>query len=184
MSSKKLLVVVDYQNDFVTGALANSAAEPLEDGIQKEVEKTLGGGGFVLFTRDTHKADYLQTREGKHLPVEHCIKGTNGHKLYGSLAKYEGCANDNLAIVDKPVFGSADLPKKVIDLCNGEPDSITICGVVTDICVISNAIILHSNFLNAHVCVRSDLCAAVTAEGHKNALAVMAGLGFEVKSEE
>lgn len=178
---KRLLVVVDYQNDFVTGALANPAAEALEPGIAARVRDYLEAGQYVLFTRDTHEADYLTTREGRFLPVAHCIKGTDGWRLYGSLAQYEEGVRDGVSIVEKPTFGCAALPGEVLALCGGEPDCIEVCGVVTDICVLSNAILLHTHFLGAEIAILKDLCAAATPEGHRRALDVLAGMGYAVR---
>lgn len=177
---KKLLVVVDYQTDFVTGALANPAAEALEEGIAQAVRRHLEADGAVLFTKDTHPAEYLETREGKFLPVPHCLKGTDGWRLFGSLSEYEEGVRDRVAVVEKPTFGSAALPGAVLTLCGGEPESIEICGVVTDICVISNAVLLHSCFLNAPVTVHGSLCAAMTPENHQRALDVLAGMGYGI----
>ena len=177
---KKLLVVVDYQNDFVTGSLGNPAAVALESGIAAQVQKTLADDGYVLFTRDTHHADYLQSREGTFLPVPHCEKGSEGWHLYGSLAQYEESENEHIAFVDKPTFGSAALPAEAQALCGGAPESIELCGVVTDICVVSNAIVLHTHFLNASVTVHSSLCAAVTDAGHHRALDLLAGMGYRI----
>ena len=166
---RELLVVIDYQNDFVTGALGNPAAAALEPGIAARVAAQLERGGRVLFTRDTHGTDYLNTREGRFLPVAHCIKGSQGWGV-----------RDGVSIVDKPTFGCAALPAEAEALCGGAPDSIEICGVVTDICVVSNAVLLHSAFLNARVAVLKDLCAAATPEGHARALALLAGMGYEI----
>ncbi len=179
-SAKNILIVVDYQNDFVNGSLKNDAAVKLEKGIEKEVEQALANGNIVLFTLDTHEQDYLNTREGTFLPVEHCINGTDGHKLYGTLAKYEANIHENVHLLNKPTFGSNKICAKVQEICGGEPSEITICGVVTDICVISNAIILHSNFLNSKITLKSNLCAAVTQEGHNRALDVLRGMGYNV----
>ena len=153
---RELLVVIDYQNDFVTGALGNPAAAALEPGIAARVAAQLERGGRVLFTRDTHGTDYLNTREGRFLPVAHCIKGSQGWGLYGALSQYETGVRDGVSIVDKPTFGCAD------------------------ICVVSNAVLLHSAFLNARVAVLKDLCAAATPEGHARALALLAGMGYEI----
>ena len=177
---RELLVVIDYQNDFVTGALGNPAAAALEPGIAARVAAQLERGGRVLFTRDTHGTDYLNTREGRFLPMAHCIKGSQGWGLYGSLSQYETGVRDGVSIVDKPTFGCAALPAEAEALCGGAPDSIEICGVVTDICVVSNAVLLHSAFLNARVAGLKDLCAAATPEGHARALALLAGMGYEI----
>lgn len=177
---RELLVVVDYQNDFVTGSLGNPAAVTLEQGIAERVQKHLANGGYVIFTRDTHEENYLETREGKFLPVPHCIRGTEGWHLFGALAAYEKNDTQRTAFVDKPTFGSTELPKAAQELCGGAPDKIEICGVVTDICVVSNAIMLHSSFLDAEIAVLKDLCAAVTEQGHERALALLAGMGYEI----
>lgn len=178
---KQVLVVVDYQNDFVTGALANPAAQALEQGIAQKVQQTLSAGGSVLFTRDTHGEDYLSTREGRFLPVPHCVRGTQGWQLYGALHAYEQSAPQaGVAFLDKPTFGAEGLPAAVKALCGGEPDVVEVCGVVTDICVVSNCIVLHTAFLNARVRVCAGLCAAATSEGHRRALDVLAGMGYEV----
>ncbi len=180
MNKNKLLVVVDYQNDFVTGALKNNEAIKLETGIDELVQNTLNDGGFVIFTKDTHEGDYLQSREGKHLPIPHCIENTNGHNLFGCLQKYENTQNNNILIVNKPTFGCANLPQYVLNLCKVQPDEISICGVVTDICVISNAIILHSAFTNATIKIHQNLCAATTIQGHNNAVSVLSGMGYNI----
>ena len=175
----KLLVVVDYQNDFVDGALGFDKAKTLENGIAAKVRETLAGGGYVLFTRDTHAKNYLQTREGRFLPVEHCIEGTHGHALYGSLAEYEAAPRERCLVLNKPTFGCIDLPAAVRAFCGGEPDEIALCGIVTNICVLSNAVILHSAFLNAGMSVYGALCAA-PGEEHGAALALLSGLGIAI----
>lgn len=177
---KHVLVVVDYQTDFVTGALGNPAAAALEPALAARIAEHLAAGGFVLFTRDTHDADYLQTREGRFLPVPHCVAGTPGWHLHGALAQYEAQPQLKIAFVDKPTFGSADLPEAVRILCGGAPERITVCGVVTDICVVSNAIVLHTAFLDAEITVLRNLCAAATPEGHERALALLQGMGYAV----
>lgn len=179
---QELLVVIDYQNDFVTGALKNDAAAALEAGIAARVAAHLERGGRVLFTRDTHDAAYPETREGKFLPVPHCIKGSEGWALYGALAQYEEGVRDGVAIINKPTFGCAALPAEVMALCGGAPDKIEICGVVTDICVISNAILLHSAFLNSRIVILKNLCAGSSPEAHAHALAILAGMGYEIVS--
>lgn len=177
---RELLVVIDYQNDFVTGALKNDAAAALEAGIAARVEAYLEHGGRVLFTRDTHDMDYLASREGKFLPVPHCVKGSDGWALYGALSRYEEGVRDGVSIINKPTFGCAALPAEVMALCGGAPDRIEICGVVTDICVISNAIVLHSSFLNSRIAILKNLCAGSSPEAHERALAVLAGMGYEI----
>ncbi len=177
---KELLVVIDYQNDFVTGALKNDAAAALEQAIAARVTAQLERGGRVLFTRDTHPENYLETREGRFLPVPHCVRGSEGWSLYGALAQYQEGVRDGVAIIDKAAFGCAALPAEAVALCGGVPDVIEVCGVVTDICVISNAILLHSAFLESRVVILKNLCAGTTPQAHERALAVLAGMGYEI----
>ena len=177
----KLLIVVDYQNDFVAGALGFEAARALEDPIADMVKQVLAEGGRVLFTRDTHQPDYLNTREGKFLPVPHYIKGTDGWHLYGRLAAYESITLPGITILDKPTFGSAQIAPASRTLCGGDPEEILICGVVTNICVVSNAIVLHTNFLNSRITVLQDLCAAPDPADHQNALRLLAGMGYHIQ---
>ncbi|GKI14548.1 amidase [Oscillospiraceae bacterium] len=173
-----LLVVVDYQNDFVSGALGFGAAQALEGPIAARVEQALAGDWRVIFTRDTHGPDYLNTREGRFLPVPHCLRGSGGWHLYGSLAAYEASSDPRVAFVDKPTFGSAGLASAAEALCGGEPGRIELCGVVTNICVVSNAILLHSRFLNSEIAVLQNLCAAADPADHENALRLLAGMGY------
>jgi nicotinamidase-related amidase len=175
---KKLLVVVDYQNDFVDGALGFTGAEKLEAGIVDAVEGTLATGGFVLFTRDTHPATYLDTREGKHLPVPHCLTGTPGRQLYGRLHRYEQASVPHTAVLDKPGFGSPDIVAAAARLCGGAPDLVELCGLVTDICVVTNALLLHTGLQDAQVRVLPALCGSGSAEGHQAALRVLRGMGL------
>ena len=176
---KNLLVCVDYQNDFVTGALGFEAAQKLCGGIAARVKAQLESGGYLIFTRDTRTDNYLNTPEGKFLPVPHCIKGTYGHSLFGELARYENEPCPNMLIVDKPTFGCAEIAEKAAALCGGTPDKIELCGVVTNICVISNAILLQTAFPNAEIIINSPLCAAI-GTAHENALEIMRGLGMTV----
>ncbi|MDL2254242.1 cysteine hydrolase [Ruminococcaceae bacterium OttesenSCG-928-I18] len=178
---KKLLVVVDYQNDFVVGALGFEGADQLEPGILSEVETVLEQGGFVLFTRDTHPQTYLETREGKHLPIEHCIAETKGHALFGRLHRYEENPVPHVSVIDKPTFGSPDIAEKARELCGGEPDQIALCGLVTDICVIANAIILHSHFPLAEVSVIESLVGSGNEENAGASLRILQGMGIEVR---
>lgn len=175
---KKLLVVVDYQVDFVCGVLGFVGAEKLEEGIVREVESTLAGGGYVLFTKDTHESDYLDTREGKFLPVPHCQSGSKGQGLYGRLAAYESGSTPHVAIIAKPVFGAANIADEVKKLCEGEPDEIAVCGLVTDLCVSANTVLLHSFFTGAHITVLENLVASANIKGAESALNVMRGMGI------
>lgn len=177
---KNLLVVVDYQNDFVCGALGFEGAQNLEAGICQEVEKTLEKGDFVLFTRDTHGQDYLSTREGKHLPLPHCIKGQKGHSLFGGLCQWENSKNPKVKVLDKPTFGSLEIAGAAAQLCGQAPCKISICGLVTDICVVTNALILHTGFPLAKVQVLGGLCGSANKENAQKALDLLLGMGIDV----
>lgn len=168
----KILVVVDMQNDFIDGALGTREAVAI---VPKVVEKIKSFEGRILFTRDTHETDYLGTQEGKNLPVEHCIRGTKGWELAPEIEKLR-----TEEPIDKPSFGSiflgALLKAQDEELKKqGEPgiESITLIGLCTDICVISNAMILKAYLPEVPVIVDADCCAGVTPESHKNALEAM-----------
>lgn len=176
----KILIVVDYQNDFVSGALGFEEAAKLEEPIARRVERALSEGWKVIFTRDTHEENYLDTREGQFLPVPHCLKGSEGWHLYGALSAYENSSDPRIAFVDKPTFGSADLPDAVRTLCGGEPDEAELCGVVTSICVVSNAVVLHTAFLNSVITINGALCAALNPADHENTLKLLGGMGYNL----
>lgn len=174
---KRALVVVDYQNDFVDGALGFEKAKALESGIAARVEGALSEGGSVFFTMDTHDDTYLDTREGKHLPVKHCIKNSAGHKLYGSLSGY--AQRKGVTQVEKGGFGSAALPGRIRDIM-GVPDVIQLCGIVTNMCVISNAVLLQTAFENAELQIIEPLCASFDEPLHRAAIEVMRGLQMQI----
>ena len=168
----KLLIVVDMQNDFITGALGTPEAQSILPEVEAKIERYKRNGDKVIFTRDTHGENYLSTQEGRFLPVVHCIKGTEGHKIADSLDT-EGCE-----IVDKPTFGSLDLANLVAE---GNYDEVELCGVCTDICVISNALILKAKIPETNVVVDGSCCAGVTPESHKAALITMKMCQVSVK---
>lgn len=170
----KALVVVDYQNDFVDGALGFAGAELLDPLIVKKIEQCRKDGGKVIFTLDTHGEDYLNTAEGKKLPVPHCIKGTEGHKLYGEAAK-SVCSDDT--VIEKPSFGSTEL---INVLKNGGFDEVELCGLVTDICVVSNAILAKAALPEARIVVDSKATASFDNEKYKAALEVMKSVHVDV----
>jgi len=171
----KVLIVIDMQKDFVTGALANPAAAAIAGGIANRIEQAESEGWLVLFTRDTHSENYMETQEGRMLPVPHCIKGTDGWQIIGELAKYQ--TTDNT--LDKPSFGSAELPEFVRSRA-GNPEAIVLVGTCTDICVISNAMILKAAFPETEISVEGGLCAGVTAESHDTALKAMTACQIRV----
>ena len=176
----KLLVVVDYQKDFVDGALGYPGAKALEGPLYDRVRSALAAGWKVIFTRDTHAPDYLDSREGRFLPVPHCIEGSEGWRLYGRLAEFETMENEAIAFVDKPTFGSIKLPEAARALCGGEPEEIALCGVVTNICVVSNAVVLHSAFLSSTITLLKDLCGTGDDAMGRKAFDLLAGMGYNV----
>ena len=169
-----ILVVVDMQNDFIDGALGTPEAVAI---VPKVMVKMMNFDGLVLATRDTHGEDYLEKQEGKNLPVAHCIKGTHGWEIKDEIQQ--------LLIsqpIDKPTFGSEALGKVLKDLNNDvEPiDSITLVGLCTDICVISNAMLLKAFLPEVPIMVDASCCAGVTPESHERALEAMKACQIEI----
>ena len=161
---KKLLIVVDMQNDFITGTLGSQQAQAILPNVKAKIEHFKQNGHRVIFTRDTHSENYLSTQEGKYLPVVHCIKGTKGHSIADELD-----IND-CELFDKPTFGSMELASRAAE---GDYDEIELCGLCTDICVVSNAIILKAKLPETKITVDSRCCAGVTEKSHNAALLTM-----------
>lgn len=167
---KKILLVIDMQKDFVTGALANEEAQKIIGNIQEKIGEYKKEGNPVFFTRDTHGENYLQTQEGRLLPVVHCLKGSDGWQIVSQLTAEVSEEN----VLDKPAFGSLALPKWLEEKLGGElPDEIELCGVCTDICVISNAMILKAAFPETVISAEGKCCAGVSPESHQTALDAM-----------
>ncbi len=163
----KYLIVVDMQNDFIDGALGTAEAVAIVPKVKAKIE---GFDGRVLFTRDTHEADYLSSQEGKNLPVEHCVRGTEGWQINAELE----ALRKNEAI-DKPSFGSVELAQMLKAENEKENiESIELIGLCTDICVISNAMLIKAFLPEIPVEVDASCCAGVTPESHKRALDAMA----------
>ncbi|MCL2317540.1 MAG: cysteine hydrolase [Methanomassiliicoccaceae archaeon] len=167
----RALVVVDYQNDFVTGSLGSKYAKDIESNIVAKIESYLGRGDRIFFTMDSHDDDYLETDEGHHIPVEHCIKGTPGWNIHGDVEKFL----ENGTVVEKDTFGSVDLLGFL-----KRYDSIEICGVATNICVMANAVIIKTAYPEAKVFVDPDCVASYDPELHKKALEVMRSLSIDI----
>ena len=166
----KYLIVVDMQVDFITGSLGSPLATAI---VPKVVEKVKGFEGKVIFTRDTHFENYMNTREGKNLPVPHCIKDSDGWQICEELKPFADF------VVDKRTFGSIELPALLGSF--GEPiESIELCGLCTDICVISNAMVLKAAFPEVPITVDSSCSAGVTVESHNTALAAMKAVQIEI----
>ena len=161
----KVLCVIDMQNDFIDGALGTKEAEAIVENVKAKIELYRKNGDIVIFTRDTHTEDYMNTQEGKNLPVPHCIKGSNGWEISEKL----DTASDK--IIDKSTFGSFELAEYISTLA--DVDEIELIGLCTDICVISNAMILKARFTETPIKVDSSCCAGVTPESHTNALSAM-----------
>ncbi len=162
----KLLVVIDMQKDFIDGCLGTKEAVAILDNVRRKILSYRENGDLVVFTRDTHGENYLSTQEGQKLPVPHCIKGTPGWEIHESLP-----VADSL-VVDKPTFGSVELAHRVAQM--QDITAIELVGVCTDICVISNAMLLKAAMPEMPVFVDGACCAGVTPESHDNALKAMA----------
>lgn len=173
---KNFLVVVDMQKDFVDGALGSAEAVKI---VPSVVEKIKSFNGDIFATFDTHFEDYMQTAEGKKLPVPHCIKGTDGWKLDKNVEL--ALDEKSYIAVEKLTFGSVDLPKLIKEKANGEAFTIELIGLCTDICVVSNALILKANFPEAEISVDKTCCAGVTVDSHNSALTTMSCCQIEIK---
>lgn len=186
MKTKKVLVVVDMQNDFVHGVLGTPEAQSIIPAIQQKIRAAHDAGDLVIFTRDTHSKGYMGTREGKYLPVPHCIWGTDGWEivsdLRGLVIQETPYLND--VILDKCTFGvSGEIYLDVIEEYGFSSAEFELCGVCTDICVISNAVILHTLYPEADITVDAKAVAGVTPEKNAAALEVMKSLQINVINE-
>lgn len=166
----KYLIVVDMQVDFITGSLGSELATAI---VPNVIEKVKNFDGKVIFTRDTHFDNYMQTQEGRKLPVPHCIKDTDGWQICDELKPYAE------TVIDKVTFGSINLPKILRD-SKESIDEIVLCGLCTDICVISNAMILKSAFPEVKLTVDASCCAGVTVDSHITALNAMRAVQIEI----
>ncbi len=170
---RKILVVVDMQNDFIDGALGSAEAASIVSAVAERVENF---SGEIIFTRDTHYEDYLSTSEGKKLPVKHCVKDTFGWQISSKINVPMGAR-----IFDKETFGSTELSQTLARENEKERISeIELVGLCTDICVISNAFILKAYLPECEICVNGALCRGVTPESHENALAAMRACQIKV----
>lgn len=166
----QVLVVVDMQNDFISGSLGTDEAKGIVSNVVEKVRSSVQRGGLVIFTQDTHGDDYLQTREGQNLPVVHCVKNTHGWAICDALAGYAADA----MVFTKPTFGSVSLGEYLLELDSKEKiDEIHLCGLCTDICVISNALLIKAFLPETPVTVDAACCAGVTPKSHEDALAAM-----------
>lgn len=170
---KKLLLIVDYQNDFVDMALATKDSEKCYPHILNLIEEYQKEGNDIIFTRDTHEENYLSTEEGKYLPIKHCIKGTKGWEFYGELEKI----SKNYRVIEKNTFPSLALAEFLKDK---NYDEITIVGLDLAICVLSNAVMCKSAFPNAHIVVDLKGCKTLSDDIEKVAVNELKTLQVEV----
>ena len=166
---KRLLIVVDYQIDFVNGSLGFTKALTLEEGICDKIIEFENNEDEVIFTLDTHYDDYDMTIEGKNLPIAHCIKGTLGHDLFGGVKELSMMHK----VFEKETFGSSKLFNYLLE---NKFDEVYLCGVVTNICVISNAVIAKSALPNANIFIFKDLVASNDEVMEEKALDIMKNL--------
>ena len=157
---KKTLIVVDMQNDFIDGALGTKEAAAIVPNVKKKIQEYVAQGAEIIYTRDTHTEDYMNTNEGKNLPVPHCIKGTQGWEIA------DGLYVENCKIVDKPTFG-------YIGWADYAFEEVELIGLCTDICVVSNALMIKALFPEINVSVDASCCAGVTPQSHEAALTTM-----------
>ena len=159
----KTLIVIDMQNDFIDGALGTPEAHAIVPNVKKKIEEYDAREDAIVFTRDTHFNDYLETNEGKNLPVKHCIMGTHGWEIADGLEIPYG------RYINKPTFGWTGWKSFEFE----DEDEVEIVGLCTDICVVSNALILKAMFPKINITVDASCCAGVTTESHKSALQTM-----------
>ena len=169
----KALIVVDMQNDFIDGNLGTPEALAIVDTVAKKIQTRKAEGWQIIFTRDTHAENYLETNEGWHLPVSHCIEGTNGWEIR------EGLDTSDALVVNKPTFGFTGWAD-VFDDMPGELEEIELIGLCTDICVVSNALILKALYPEITVSVDPSCCAGVTPSSHEAALTTMKMCQIEI----
>ncbi len=174
---KHILIIVDMQKDFVDGALGTPEAVAI---VPRVCERITAHGGELIVTYDTHPAHYMKTNEGSHLPVPHCIKGTDGWQLDARVT--EALKGRDYTSVEKPTFGSVELPALVKRLAGGEPFDIELIGLCTDICVISNALLLKAHFPETEIYVDASACAGVSLETHQAALTTMGCCQIQIKN--
>ena len=160
----KILIVVDMQKDFIGGALGTAEAVAIVPSVIEKIKEYENSDSQVLYTKDTHFENYMDTREGRHLPVPHCIKGTAGHEIPDEILRGHDL------IIEKPTFGSTELVRYLESV---EFDEIELIGLCTDICVVSNALLIKARFPEREVSVDSSCCAGVTPATHEAALTTM-----------
>jgi nicotinamidase-related amidase len=172
----KYLIVVDMQVDFITGSLGSEHAVDI---VTNVVNKVKSFDGKVIFTRDTHFEDYMSTQEGKNLPIIHCVKDTDGWQLDSKVQS--ALENREYKTIEKLTFGSTELPEYIKQNYNVNDIEIELIGLCTDICVVSNALLLKANLLETKISVDAKCCAGVTVDSHNAALTTMKMCQIDVK---
>jgi nicotinamidase-related amidase len=160
----KILIVVDMQNDFIDGSLGTPEAVAIVPAVINKIKQYEDDGNLIIYTKDTHFDDYLDSREGRNLPIMHCIKGTSGHDIPADILR------SHKTVFEKLTFGSVELPTYLSGL---DFDEIELIGLCTDICVVSNALMIKAHFPEREVSVDSACCAGVTPDTHNAALTTM-----------
>lgn len=184
--NKKILVLIDCQNDFIDGSLANPEAQKKVKNIVKKVDEF--DGDAIIYTMDTHDENYLESAEGKKLPVTHCIKYTDGWILNDDIANAitRAVAREiTVVVIQKPTFGSFDVPVEVKKIVGDDEADVEIVGFCTDICVVSNALILKAAaYEGVNITIDASCCAGVTVEKHRAALETMKSCQINVINED
>lgn len=173
----KTLIVVDMQNDFITGTLGTPEAKRIVPKVQEKIRAYLAAGDEVIFTRDTHDSAYFSTNEGRHLPTVHCLKGTTGWEVCAALEN-EACEH-----IDKPTFGYTKWQTRQ-DGSKRQFSELELVGVCTDICVVSNALLLKAMFPEIPITVDASCCAGVTPDAHRAALQTMRSCQIHIIGED
>ena len=172
----RFLIVVDMQKDFIDGALGTKEAEAIVEAAAGRIRACREAGWKIIATLDTHEESYMETAEGRKLPVPNCLRGTAGWELNPVIREALG----NAMLVEKPTFGSVKLPELLAKEGAGEKPQIELLGLCTDICVVSNALLLKAFFPEAGIGVRAGCCAGVTPEKHRAALETMASCQIDI----
>ena len=172
---RRILIVIDMQNDFIDGSLGTREAEAIVKGVTDKIKEYKKEDVFA--TMDTHKDSYLESQEGKNLPVPHCIENTVGWELHPDIAKLIKEEN----IFKKPSFGSVDLANKMLELSKAEDIEIELVGLCTDICVVSNALLIKAFLPEVKISVDSNCCAGVNVEKHNAAIETLRSCQVEIK---
>ncbi len=176
MSKKRILIVVDMQNDFISGSLGSDMAKAIVSNVADKIAEYNHQEDLIICTQDTHFDDYLNTHEGKLLPVAHCIEGTDGWRIENDI---EDALPLNAEFIEKSAFGSLPLVEKLLENAD-ETTVFELVGLCTDICVVSNAILVRTAFSENDVVVDSSCCAGTSEENHEAALRTMRNCHIKV----